>query len=34
MHDTGATTLLKAGLKAAEDGRTSLDEVLRVALFE
>lgn len=34
MHTNGGTTLLEAGIKAAEDGRTSLDEVLRVALFE
>lgn len=30
----GGATLLDAGLRCAEEGRTSLDEVLRVALFE
>lgn len=30
----GGTTLLEEGLKRAEEGKTSLDEVLEVALFE
>ncbi len=34
MRRDGGATLLDAGLKSAEEGRTSLDEILRVALFE
>ncbi len=30
----GGTTLLEEGIRCAEEGRTSIDEVMRVALFD
>ena len=34
VRDGAGSTLVQAGLRCAEEGRTSLDEVMRVALFE
>jgi len=31
---SGGGNLLEAGIRRAEEGQTSLDEVIRVALFE
>lgn len=33
-REQGGTTLMQEGIRRAEEGRTSLDEVIRVALFD